>query len=255
MLLSVFSNASPFGNKLVAPIVEFDEDSKHYAYVLALDLKVGESGAVVRWFTKEHSAIIARAAVVAIEGELAKIAFEPFEGLEQEALPVPILYPQNNDTVVFRSLNHRAFLIAPSQSIYESIRIAYPDVTWLHPDLLAAHLMNLGHAAPVKGDFRKVCTQYAAGIVYLVGLNEGLALDCQTFALIKRDEITEQAPVEERVLPFFSRIGNENQTWFSRLINKSVTRDYYLYFDALIKGEISDKDATFFGRITKSFTN
>lgn len=247
--------ASPFGNKLIVPITELDKDSKHYAYVPAFDLKVGESGEILRWFTKENSAIVARAAVVEIKDGLAKVAFEPLEGFEQGAFPAPVLFPKKGDEVIFRSFNDRAFLVAPSQEIYEKIKAAYPDVTWLHPDLLAAYLMDVGHSSPVRGDFRKVCTQYAAGIVYLVNLNEGQALDCQTFTPIKKDYITGRAPIEERMLPFFSRIGNNNQEWFMYLINSVETRDYYLYFDALLKGEITDEDATFFGRVTKYFTN
>ncbi len=54
LIISVFFNifafASPFGNKLIVPIVEMDEDSQHYAYVPAFDLKVGESGEIIRWF-------------------------------------------------------------------------------------------------------------------------------------------------------------------------------------------------------------
>lgn len=255
VLFNVFSYASPFGNKLIVPIVELDEDFRHYAYVPAFDLKVGESGEIVRWFTKEHSAIVARAAVVEIKDNRAKIAFEPFEGLEQGAFPAPILYPEKNDEVIFRAFNDRAFLVAPSQEIYEKIKAVYPDVTWLHPDLLAAYLMDVGHTSPVKGDFRRVCTQYAAGIVYLVNLNEGQALDCQTFKPVKKDYITGRAPINERMLPFFSRIGSDNQAWFSYLINDVTTQDYYLYFDALLKGEIKDEDATFFGRVTRYFTN
>ena len=156
--------------------------------------------------------------------------------------------------MVFRSFNDRAFLIAPTQDIYEKVRNAYPDVTWLHPDLFAAYLMDIGHTAPVKGDFRKICAQYATGVVYIVNLNEGQALDCQTFSLIKKDYITGRAPIEERMLPFFSRIGSTNQEWFSYLINDKRTQDYYIYFDALLKGEIKDEDATFFGRITNYFT-
>lgn len=255
VLFNVFSYASPFGNKLIVPIVELDEDFRHYAYVPAFDLKVGESGEIVRWFTKEHSAIVARVAVVEIKDNRAKIAFEPFEGLEQGAFPAPILYPKKNDEVIFRAFNDRAFLVAPSQEIYEKIKAVYPDVTWLHPDLLAAYLMDVGHTSPVKGDFRRVCTQYAAGIVYLVNLNEGQALDCQTFKPVKKDYITGRAPINERMLPFFSRIGSDNQAWFSYLINDVTTQDYYLYFDALLKGEIKDEDATFFGRVTRYFTN
>lgn len=248
-----FSLASPFGNKIIVPIIALDEDSAHYAYVPAFDLKVGESGEIIRWFDREHSGIVAKAAVIEIQDNRAKIAFEPFVGLEQSAFPTPALTPQKNDEVIFRSFNDRAFLIAPTQDIYEKIKAAYPEITWLHPDLFAAYLMDVGHTAPVRGDFRKICTQYAAGIIYMVNLNEGQALDCQTFRMIKKDYITGRAPLEERMLPFFSRIGRGNQEWFSYLFNDIKTQDYYVYFDALVKGEIRDEDATFFGRITNYF--
>lgn len=254
LFFSSIAFASPFGNKLIVPIIELDADSEHFAYVPAFDLKVGESGEIIRWFDKEHSGIVAMAAVVEVKDNRAKIAFEPFVGLEQSAFPTPLLKPQKNDEVVFRSFNDRAFLIAPTQDIYEKVRNAYPDVTWLHPDLFAAYLMDIGHTAPVKGDFRKICAQYATGVVYIVNLNEGQALDCQTFSLIKKDYITGRAPIEERMLPFFSRIGSTNQEWFFYLINDKRTQDYYIYFDALLKGEIKDEDATFFGRITNYFT-
>lgn len=255
LVCSFFLEASPFGKKLIVPIASLDEkDSKHYAYVPAFDLKVGESGEVVRWLDKDNATIVAKVAVVAIKDGFAKIAFEPFVGLEQKAFPTPILYPKKNDEVIFRSFNDRAFLIAPSQEIYEKIKDSYPEINWLHPDLVAAYLMDVGHTAPVKGDFRKICTQYATGVVYVVNLNEGQALDCQTFSLLKSDYISGRAAIEDRMLPFFSRIGNTNAEWFSYLINDERTQDYYVYFDALLKGEIKDEDATFFGRVTNYFT-
>lgn len=107
--LNTFLFASPFGNKIIVPIVELDEDSAHYAYVPAFDLKVGESGEIVRWFDREHSGIVAKAAVIEIQQGRAKIAFEPFVGLEQSAFPTPALMPQKNDEVIFRSFNDRAF--------------------------------------------------------------------------------------------------------------------------------------------------
>lgn len=48
----------------------------------------------MRWFDKDHSGIIAMAAVVEINDNRAKIAFEPFVALEQKAFPTPLLKPQ-----------------------------------------------------------------------------------------------------------------------------------------------------------------
>ena len=82
LFFSSIAFASPFGNKLIVSIIELDTDSEHFAYVPAFDLKVGESGEIIRWFDKEHSGIVAMAAVVEVKDNRAKIAFEPFEGLE-----------------------------------------------------------------------------------------------------------------------------------------------------------------------------
>lgn len=254
LCLGLFSYlfASPFGNKLIVPITEMD--SQDYAYVPAFDLRVGESGDIVRWFNNEHSGIIAKAAVIEIQDNKAKIAFEPYVGLEQKAFPTPTLTPQKNDEVIFRAFNDRALLIAPSQEIYQKVLEAYPDVTWTHPDLFAAYLVGVNHLAPVKSDFRNICAQYAIGIIYMVNLNEGQALDCQTFAVMKKDYISGRAAIEDRMRPFFSRIGKINQDWFSYLIGGISVDDYYLYYDALLKGEIEDNEATFFGRVSKYLT-
>lgn len=245
--------STPFGNRLAVPIIEIDSQNPNLAYVPAFDLKVGESGEIIRWFDKEHSGIVARAAVIEVKDGRAKVAFEAYQGLNQDAFPIPLLTPQKNDEVIFRTFNDRAFLIAPNQEIYDKIQSAYPEVTWLHPDLFAAYLMDIGHLAPVKGDFRNICSQYSAGVVYIVNLNEGQALDCQTFSLIKKDYITGRVAPKDRMRPFYSRIGNANQDWFTYLVSGISVNDYYLYYQALLKGEIEDSDATFFGKITRYF--
>ncbi|MGP1449533.1 MAG: plasminogen-binding N-terminal domain-containing protein [Wolinella sp.] len=242
--------ASPFGNKIAVPILELDGNG--FAYVPAFDLRVGESGEIIRWLDRDHSVIIARAAVVELNNGRAKVAFERFDTLDQRAFPDPQFTPQKNDEVIFRAFYDRAFLIAPSQELYQKVQSAYPEVSWQHPDLFASHLLDKGNHAPNIKDFRDICNAYNAGIVYIVNLNEGQARDCQTFGLLKHDYITGRVAVEERMKPFFSRLGNVEQSWFSFIVGGVAVDDYYRYYDALLKGEIKDEDTSFFGRIYRS---
>lgn len=245
----MFAAPLPFGNKIAVPIVQMDADSEHYAYVPAFDLRVGESGEIIRWFDRSHSAIVARAAVIEVKEGKAKIAFERFKTLDQKAFPNPELTPRKNDEVIFRTFYDRAFLIAPNQELYQKIKDAYPEMTWQHPDLFASYLLDNGTHAPNTEDFRKICDAYSAGIIYIVNLNEGQARDCQTFGLLKKDYITGRVAVEDRMKPFFSRLGSIEQSWFNFIIGGVAVEDYYLYYDALLKGQIKDEDTTFFGRV------
>lgn len=254
-LLMVSSYASPFGNKLVVPIVEMDSalasSGDHIGYVPAFDLKVGESGEVLRWFSSNRSGIIGKAVVLEVKNNKAKILIERFTGLDQSAFPVATLQPEKDDEVIFRAFNDRAFLISPSQNIYEKVRSAYPDVTWLHPDLFIAHLLDVNQLSPSMKDFRKICYQYSAGVIYLVTKTEGLVLDCQTFGKLKHDVISGQAPAKERMRPFYSRIGNLDRSWFAYVVGDLVVNDYYVYYQALLDGKIPDQDNTFFGRASR----
>lgn len=241
----------PFGDRVVATITEISDADRKQAKVSASGLMVGDSGQIVRWFDENHSAIIAQAIVIAVENDLAVVAYEPFTALDQKAFPTPTLEPQENDEVIFRAFNDRAFLIAPNAAIYEKVRDQYKDIAWLHPDLVAAYLLDVGHNSPVKGDFRAVCSQYAVGVVYIVASSGGYAVDCQSFVPIKQDTIDETAPQDSRAKPFYARLG-DNSSWFSFLLQSDAEADYYTYYDALLRGEISDDDATFFGRISRA---
>lgn len=244
--------ASPFGDKIIVPILELDSSAPSHAYTPAMDLQVGESGEILRWLDEDRSTIIARAAVVEIKEGRAKIAFESFDALNQPSFPAPLLTPQAHDKVVFRAFYDRAFLITPNQDLHQKIQAAYPEITWQHPDLFASYLLDKGHHAPNTEDFRHICEAYNAGIVYIVNLNEGQARDCRTFALIRKDYITGHATPEDRMKPFFSRLGDIEPSWFSFIIGNVEVGDYYLYYDALLKGEIKDEDLTFFGEVYRT---
>ncbi|RAX57438.1 hypothetical protein CCZ01_06260 [Helicobacter monodelphidis] len=245
-LAIIWLQAEDFGNRISIPILELGEESEFF-YTPSMDLKVGESGFVVRQLDNRHSAIIARTAVVGIQDGRAKIAFERFKTLDHASFPRPIIQPSIGDNIVFRSLNHRAILISPNQDLYTKITNRYTGVEWIHPDLFAAYLVKEGKSAPRRNDFRALCDSYGVGIVYIVGVGSGEIRDCQTFGLLKQDSLSEVSTETQQVHPFFSRIGELNNNWFS--FGKLEMDDYYRFYRDLGRGAIKDDERGFFNTI------
>ncbi len=250
LLISFLSADSEFGKVNALPIVEIDKD-KNEAYIYANDLKRGESGLIIRWFDSSHASIVASVAVVDIEGEFAKIAFSIFDALEQEAFPTPLLHPKVGDVVLIRRFYDRALAIAPNQEIYQQITSAYEDISWVHPDLFMAFLISEGKNAPTKGDFRRFCDFYSVGLIYLVNMNSGELLDCQTFVSLQKDYITGRVKDKDTIKPFFSRAGTLENNWMD-FITTDV-KNYYLYYDKLIKGDDLEGKKGLFGAIVEYF--
>ncbi len=227
--------ASSFGERLTLPILEVSAQEKHTAYIPALDLKVGESGEILRELAGGHSVIIARAQVVEIKEGRAKITFEKLDSLAQNYFPEPELTPQKEDKTLWRTFYDRALLIAPSQELYIHVRDSYPQIRWQHPDLFVSYLLEEREHAPSREDFRHICNAYNIGILYIIASGKGEARDCQTFALLRQDPIAKDAPKEEQIRPFFSRLGNVEQSWFNAVFGGAEVKDYYLYYDELLK--------------------
>lgn len=218
-----------FGDRVAFPVKKVEGD---LLYINRYDFKVGESGYVIRWFDSEHAAIVASVVVKENKGDDTVLTFKPYEGLKNDAFPVAKLSPRVGDEVLIRSNYKRALLIAPNLELYQKITASYSDTNWIHPDLFASELIKSGTNRPTKKDFRNFCTTYAVGIVYFVNGTRGEARDCHSFALLHTDYITGLAPKNERMKPFFSRIGNIEAGWLSFL--NSDTGDFYQYYHSLL---------------------
>lgn len=227
--------ALPFGERLTLPILEISPQEKHVAYVPSFDLKVGESGEILRELSGAHSVVIARAQVVEIKEGRAKITLEKFGSLTQNYFPEPELAPQKEDKTRWRTFYDRALLIAPNQELYHQVHDSYPQLKWQHPDLFVSYLLEEKEHAPSHEDFRYICDAYNIGILYIIGTDKGEARDCQTFALLKRDPIAKNIPKKEQIRPFFSRLGDIEQNWFDGIFGGAEVKDYYLYYDELLK--------------------
>ena len=77
-------------------------------------IAVGSSGVVMHNFGSGASSIIARAVVTQKSAGKAKVRFEVFDMLAQEALPLPKILPSSGDKVILNFLYDRAIIVAPN---------------------------------------------------------------------------------------------------------------------------------------------
>lgn len=248
LLCSLF--AADFGKEAAFPLLDTDGST---ATIFNNDIKAGESGIVIRWFDSQHSAIMANAVVTETEGDKVQLAFISYDALGQSAFPVPKLLPRKNDIVILRRFYDRALLIAPNQSIYQKITRSYDTISWIHPDLFASYLVNLGSAVPVKRHFQGFCRSYNIGIVYFVNGTRGQAYDCKTFTMINEDYISGKAKPKDRIIPFYSRLGNIEKDWFEFLTTD--VGDYYFYYEQLLSGQIDQDEKGILEQFLSFFEN
>jgi len=238
VLFTVYSLfASDFGDRAALPVQKVDGDR---AYTQSYNFQVGESGYIIRWFDANHAAIVAATVVQKIDGDSAELVFKPYTGLKNSAFPTAELTPKVGDTVLIRSNYNRAVLIAPNQELYQQITDIYKNTIWIHPDIFASELVKNGTNRPNRKDFRNFCNAYAVGVVYFINGTKGELRDCNSFSLLNTDYITGLAPKNERMKPFFSRIGNIDAGWLEFL--SSDTGDFYQYYNDLLSGKYVEAD-------------
>lgn len=237
--------AGDFGREVALPILEAEEDK---AYVPAVDLKVGQSGVIIRWLDDDHATIIAQTIVSQIENGRAEIVFKVFDALSNEALPTPKLLPRKNDEAVLRKFYDRGMIISPSHELYQKIEKSYTKTQWIHPDLMASSIMVDGVAAPTRQDFRSFCAAYNVGVLYIVSNNQGQVVDCQSFKILQSDYLTGRVAESDTTLPFFSRLGTLEGTWIENLTTTQISA-YYPYYAQLLSDQPDERDRSFFQRI------
>ncbi len=167
-------------------------------------VKKGASGVVIRHFDKTHYAIIAKAIVTRIEGDTATLSFGKFDLLTQKALPDYNIAPKAGDTVLLNYLYNRAMAITPDKTNYDAITSRYPDIDWVHPDLLAIRLSTDFNAKPTRDDFRKSCKMNDFALLFFAIGDRGYFVDCNSFQTLQKVPMKRTS---RATLPFYSRLG------------------------------------------------
>ena len=193
-------------------------------------IAVGSSGVVMHDFGSGASSIIARAVVTEKSAGRVQVRFEVFDMLTQEALPLPKILPASGDKVILNFLYDRALIVAPNVEIYEQVSKAFPGITFVHPDLGGAYLSYNRKPNPSRDDFRKMCNQSAAGLIFIAMNNEALFADCQSFEPLKRFQ---SGAVKYYQLPFYTRV-KDIDTVFWKWGSEQIS-DFDRHYKALLK--------------------
>lgn len=194
------------------------------------NIQVGSSGIVIHKLNQKDETIIARAVVQSVDGMFATIRFEVFNMLAQKAFPLPILTPQVGDIVMLNYLYDRALIVVPNKEIYENIVSAFPNITFIHPDIVAAYLNINYKPNPTRDDFRHMCFQTASGLIFFAFDENSYFVDCQSFEVLRQFQ---SGKVSYYQLPFFSRVQEPKFPLFS--FGVSRMKDFDKYYKKLIK--------------------
>ena len=150
----------------------------------ASNLKVGESGIVIQKISEELSSIVAKVQITKVENGVASAKIIKFDTLNQKYLPSIEATPKVGDSVRFRDFYDKAFIIAPNQEDYESVRDSNKSTYFLNSDLVAAHMRINSVYAPMPTAFGDVCRQYGAGLLSILNSSAFNIAECETFAIL-----------------------------------------------------------------------
>ena len=211
-----------------APLISVDEGVG--TIIDSPSIVTGSSGVVMHRFDNIQSSIIARAVVTQKGGGFAKVRFEVFDALEQKALPLPGILPKSGDELVLNYLYDRSLIVAPNKEIYSEVVGAFKGVTFIHPDIVGSYLSYEYKPNPSRDDFRKMCNQSAAGLIFIAMNNEAVFADCQSFEPLKRFQ---SGAVKYYHLPFYTRV-KDIDTVFWKWGSEQIS-DFDRHYKALLK--------------------
>ena len=223
-------------DRFESKILSFDKGNQTITFE-AKDLLVGESGWVVSSFS-DYSGIIAQAEVIeCCEDGKAIANIKEFDTLRQVYLPNPTNDPKEGDIVVFRGVNHKAFLVAPNLEFYGKIKEDYKEVNFVSSDLLLGYLFSYGGYDPTRLFFREACSAYGVGLVYIINENALDVLDCQSFKILDSKEM-DTSEVEDISVPFYSRIEEVNTGTLFSFLQPKKAKFYFAYYTNLLHPEV-----------------
>lgn len=211
-----------------APLISVDEGIG--TIIDSPSIVTGSSGVVMHRFDNIQSSIIARAVVTQKGGGFAKVRFEVFDALEQKALPLPGILPKSGDELVLNYLYDRSLIVAPNKEIYSEVVGAFKGVTFIHPDIVGSYLSYEYKPNPSRDDFRKMCNQSAAGLIFIAMNNEAVFADCQSFEPLKRFQ---SGAIKYYQLPFYTRV-KDIDTVFWKWGSEQIS-DFDRHYKALLK--------------------
>lgn len=194
------------------------------------DIFLGSSGVVLHAFDSTTKTIVARVDVVEKKDGIAKLKFNVYKDLSQQAFPLPGILPEIGDKVILNYLYNRSLIVAPNFKIFQEITGHFKDIQWVHPDLMGAYLAKEYKPNPDRTDFQKMCALNATSLIFFALDYNGYFVDCNNFQIIKKYK---GASIKQVQLPFYTRVPGIESSWFNW--GSSTISDYTGHYESLIR--------------------
>ncbi|MDU7693119.1 MAG: plasminogen-binding N-terminal domain-containing protein [Helicobacter sp.] len=221
-------------DEIKAQITSIDGNKIHFKILTnpKIPLKSGEIGQIVHKYNDQDSAIIG--SIKFNSGEIGELSESLF--LSQPFLPAPTNAPKAGDTIIFRSFNNRAFLIAPNVNSYNKASQQLKDIEILSADLLQGLLLSYGGFDPDKAFLSASCRNYNVGLLFVVLQDNISAFDCQSLVAIHKDAFSlSQNDIKNIKAPFYSRIEGISSRDLKSFFSFKESLKYFDFYNNLLK--------------------
>ncbi len=183
----------------------------------------GMSGIVIHNYGHDLKAATGYIEQTAASGSAKLIAKEI---IRHESLPTIKTPVTKGDKVIGGYLYDNVMLLAPDADTYAKITKS-TSKHWIHPDLFAVYLSEIGDTYPTKENLARFAKQYQVGLIYIVKHNSAVLLDPISGKIVGKR--TFSGTPNKAQAPFFMRIGEIRSGWFS----DDAPGDYYKIMEQL----------------------
>lgn len=190
------------------------------------NLRVGQSGIIVREYEDGQKLIISNAYVTKTSQNNSQIKLIAFNDLKQEAIPTSKTKVQENDTLILNYMYDKSLLITPSQDAFQVARAKFRYNTFLHSDIFAAKLKTIREPLPSKTTIQDFAIEQNLGTIFFIIKNRAYVVDSKTFALLDSYTLAYNYLDTEK-MPFYTRIEGIEEAPFDGIL-KSITELSFL---------------------------
>ena len=177
----------------------------------------GMSGVVIHNFGNQLEAITGYIAQTSPDGTAKLIAKEI---IHHEELPTIKTKITRGDKVIGGYLYDNVLLLSPDADTYAKITKG-TSRKWIHPDLFASFLSEIGEAYPTKANLSLFAKEYQVGLIYIIKKESAVLLDPISGQIVGKRTFS-NAPKKAQS-PFFMRFSEIRSGWFS----DSAPGNYY----------------------------
>ncbi len=178
--------------------------SKNKAKITIGNLKIGQSGVIIRTNKKEDSIIIANAQVIESNHQYSLLKLRQTSIVKQDAIPTSRYKAQNGDTFILNHIYKTSILIAPNRIAKQRVESKYKQQRFLNEDFFASYLKTINSPIPTKKNIMKFAKSQQIGTVFIVIANNLYIVDAISFKVISA--ISLQINDNSTQSPFYTKI-------------------------------------------------